>query len=122
MKKLFELELLDTKPISINKYQKQHWSKQAEEKEDLEHSVFYIAKQNRIESVSEYPITVKFIFVLCKKTRRDLDNMAVSCKYILDGLRKAGVILDDDINHINELNLKAHYGSQDKIIVQIFGK
>lgn len=42
---------------------------------------------------------VEITYYFPDRRRRDADNY--SGKYLLDGLKKAGVIVDDDLNHIS---------------------
>lgn len=59
--------------------------------------------------VSGYPIAVQMVFYYPTKHRKDIDN---SMTTILDCMKTAGVIEDDDVNHVNELY--AFFGGYDK--------
>lgn len=59
--------------------------------------------------ISDYPITVQMIFFYPTKHRKDIDN---SMSTILDCMKTAGVIVDDDVTHVNELY--AYFGGYDK--------
>lgn len=48
--------------------------------------------------VTEYPITVRAVFYWKDRRRHDTDN---SLSSILDTLKDAGVIEDDDFNHVS---------------------
>ena len=50
--------------------------------------------------ITEYPISVQMSFYYQTKHRKDIDNSATT---ILDCMKTAGVIEDDDVTHINEL-------------------
>lgn len=52
--------------------------------------------------ITQYPITVQMAFYYPSKHRKDIDNSATT---ILDCMKAAGVIEDDDCTHINELYL-----------------
>lgn len=59
--------------------------------------------------VSEYPISVQMVFYYPTKHRKDIDNSAST---ILDCMKTAGVIEDDDCQHVNELY--CFFGGYDK--------
>lgn len=52
------------------------------------------------------------------KRRFDADN--ISPKFLLDGLVKAGMLLDDDVNHLNPLILWGGYDKEDPRMEIIF--
>lgn len=59
--------------------------------------------------ISAYPITVQMVFYYPTKHRKDIDN---SMSTILDCMKTAGIIEDDDCLHVNELY--AFFGGYDK--------
>lgn len=52
------------------------------------------------------------------KRRFDADN--ISPKFLLDGIVKAGMLLDDDVNHLNPLILWGGYDKEDPRMEIIF--
>lgn len=59
--------------------------------------------------ITEYPIAVQMVFYYQTKHRKDIDNSATT---ILDCMKEAGVIEDDDVQHVNELY--SYFGGYDK--------
>lgn len=59
--------------------------------------------------ISQYPINVQMVFYYPTKHRKDIDN---SMSTILDCMKTAGIIEDDDVIHVNELY--AFFGGYDK--------
>ncbi len=59
--------------------------------------------------ISNYPINVQMVFYYPTHHRKDIDN---SMSTILDCMKTAGVIEDDDVEHVNELY--AFFGGYDK--------
>ena len=57
-----------------------------------------MAHKNRPKEPWEKSL-VEITYYFPDRRRRDADNYAG--KYLLDGLKKAGVIVDDDLNHIS---------------------
>ena len=51
------------------------------------------------EPIKEYPVKLKFTWYVANK-RMDGDNRSFAKKFILDGMAKAGVIKNDNLNHI----------------------
>ena len=62
--------------------------------------------------VKDYPIKATFIWHV-KDKNRDLDNLVA--KNILDGLVKAKIIKNDNLNCINEINYKAIIDKEQKV-------
>jgi len=62
------------------------------------------------------PCGLSFIWTIPNKSR-DLDNISFACKYILDGMVKAGVIENDNLKHITSLHHEFKIG--DKVGVEI---
>ena len=58
----------------------------------------------RVKKITEYPIKAVFIWHV-KDKNRDLDNLVA--KNILDGLVKARILKNDNLNCINEITYKA---------------
>lgn len=56
-----------------------------------------------------------------KNRKRDPDNVAFAIKFILDGLCKKGVIINDNSKVIVGWNNKFIYGEDDKVEVNIYG-
>lgn len=59
--------------------------------------------------ISNYPILVQMVFFYETKHRKDIDNSAST---ILDCMKTAGIIEDDDVVHVNELY--CFFGGYDK--------
>lgn len=59
--------------------------------------------------ITGYPINVQMVFYYPTKHRKDIDN---SMTTILDCMKTAGVIEDDDVTHVNELY--SYFGGYDK--------
>lgn len=59
--------------------------------------------------ITNYPILVQMVFFYPTEHRKDIDN---STSTILDCMKAAGVIEDDDVKHVNELYV--FFGGYDK--------
>ena len=66
--------------------------------------------------IDDCSITIEHTFKT--KRRRDPDNYIP--KFFLDALVSAGMIIDDSLNVIRQLNLVCKYGEEDKVTVTIF--
>lgn len=67
--------------------------------------------------ITEYPISVQMSFYYQTKHRKDIDNSATT---ILDCMKTAGVIEDDDALHVNELYIYFSGYDKDNPRVEIF--
>lgn len=72
-------------------------------------AVRQLREQFEGHKVTGYPILVQMVFYYPTKHRKDIDNSATT---ILDCMKEAGVIEDDDVTHVNELSL--FFGGYDK--------
>ena len=75
--------------------------------------MFYVKLATmKTPKVTRYPIKITFIWHV-KDKNRDLDNMIG--KNILDGLVKARILKNDNLNCINEITYKAVMDNEQKV-------
>lgn len=89
------------KPFITSSNNSKVW--QAEAKRQLQ-------EQFRGLSVTDYPINIAMTFYYGTKRRKDLDN---SCSGVMDALVASGIIIDDDVAHIDTISLS--FGGYDKL-------
>jgi hypothetical protein len=83
---------------------RRHWSQRARDDAEWRRTGFLCAKDaiNRGEA-SGYPwgrVRVRYVSTTPSRRSRDPDNLIGACKPLLDGLRDAGVIIDDSHEHV----------------------
>ena len=88
------------KPIIISSERHNDWEKQVIEE---------VTEQFKGLRVTNYPIQIACKLFYKTRTKRDLDNQLSS---ILDVLKKAGVIEDDNMNYVNKIIVE--FGGFDK--------
>lgn len=88
------------KPFITSSQNSKKW--QAEAKRQLQ-------EQFAGYKVSGYPISIAFTFYLGAKRRKDLDNLLSGC---LDAMVHAGVLEDDDVAHVDNIDIS--FGGYDK--------
>lgn len=89
---------------TLNEYilaERGHFTKAAKIKKNETYRVAYDA--HGIQPPTEYPVDVSF-FWHCKNTNTDPDNIAFACKFLFDGLVKAGVLAGDGWKHIRSIS------------------
>lgn len=59
--------------------------------------------------ITDYPITIAMTFYYPTKHRKDIDNSTTT---ILDCMKDAKIIIDDDVAHVNQLH--SYFGGYDK--------
>lgn len=59
------------------------------------------------------------IRVHSKRTRL-ADPDGISCKAVLDGLRKAGVLIDDSAKFVKEVSFSQEVAKEDETIIDVF--
>lgn len=70
----------------------------------------------RMKKVEHYPIRINFIWHI-SNSKSDLDGK--SCKSILDTLQTLGIIKNDSIKYITEINYKAIKDKKDYVEIEI---
>lgn len=78
-------------------------------RKEMDEIVEDLAKQFEGLEVTNYPVCIQFVFYYQHKHRKDLDNSTTT---MLDCLTEAGILKDDDVQHIDELH--ASFGGYDK--------
>lgn len=68
--------------------------------EYMKDAVLQLKTQFKDYKITQYPIAVQMVFYYPTKHRKDIDNSAST---ILDCMKTAGIIEDDDCLHVNEL-------------------
>ncbi|WP_425447761.1 RusA family crossover junction endodeoxyribonuclease [Dethiothermospora halolimnae] len=88
---------------SLNEWAyKWHYRKRAKEKKRWGEMVHWIARPKKPkEPIEKAEITVIYYFKINR--RHDFDNYIP--KFILDGLVDVGIIKDDDLKHLNNINI-----------------
>lgn len=90
----------DGLPPSLNATLGIHWSKLKPIKDKWRTYAEYMARETNLRIVNAKAL-VHVHMHLGDKNRRDEDNLrGGGMKYVMDGLVRAGVIVDDDIYHI----------------------
>lgn len=95
---LYVITLPFTKPpLTLN--QRQPWMVKAELTKQVRNAAMLLALSARVPKGMEY-IEVTLHYRPNTKRKRDEDNLFATLKPCLDGLRDAGVIIDDDHTHV----------------------
>lgn len=75
----------------------------------IKEAVSQLEDQFKGLKVTHYPVSVQMTFYYPNKHRKDIDNSAST---ILDCMKTAGIIVDDDCLHVDELYCS--FGGYDK--------
>lgn len=92
MKLIIKGELCDFNTFQ-NKTRSNKFAGSKIKKEETE-KVYWECKQQKLTPAKDYPVCITFNWYI-KNNRKDLDNIAFSKKFILDGLVIAKVLEDD---------------------------
>lgn len=101
-------------PPSLNVWSRMHWSKAAKIKKQWEQYIYYLTynlyetRNKAIYPLQKAKVRIKFYFRT--NARRDIDNM--NQKFLLDGLVKAGIIADDSVKVIGQVEVEASVDKQ----------
>ena len=85
----------------INTCRTNKYGANSHKKREMEKIGYFIRSMPKIE---KYPIKINFIWHI-KNSNSDLDGK--SCKSVLDCMQQLGILENDNIKHINEINYKA---------------
>ena len=99
---------------------KQHWSLYSNTKRHATDKVCLLARSTwRSRPPIEHPVVVTFTWHLVPKKKNramDPDNVSHGQKYILDGLVKAGVLVDDSPAQVLALHHEFRYDTKDPYV------
>lgn len=88
---------------SMNVYsdaQRTHWTKGHKVKKNNTYiCMMHVRKAMSEGTVFKTPCKLKFTWVVPNK-KKDADNIASAKKFVLDGMQEAGLIKNDNLNHI----------------------
>lgn len=107
------IEVPETPP-SLNKWTKMHWAKSRGIKKRWEAMIAVLAKQAKAPKFSKANINITYYFTT--NHRRDKDNYTP--KFIMDGLVKAGVLVDDNTSLVN-VDWKLERGDKALTVIEI---
>lgn len=83
-------------PLSLN--QRMHYMAEKRVKDDLKKTAWTLAKHHKLPRLRA--ITAELRWLKPDNRRADPDNMAPTLKPLLDGLVAAGVLADDNSDHV----------------------
>lgn len=92
-----------TPPLSLNQ-RFSHWAVEKRIKDQVKQAVIVLARQQKIPHLAA--ITAELVWLKPDNRRADADNIAPTLKPALDGLVAAGVLDDDDSDHVLRTSTK----------------
>jgi len=110
-KKSYKIVLTDMIHPSLNVWTKWHWARISKKKKEFEETIYWLAKQQKIDNLKLKKAKIKIIYYFSNKQRKDKDNFAP--KFIMDGLTKAGIITDDNDDEVT-VTIKFDYDKKNK--------
>lgn len=87
----------DRPPLSLNK--SMHWAKQRKIERQIMDDVQWLARFAKLPKGLEH-VRVELIWQPSIKRTRDTDNPTPTLKKVIDGLVKYGLVVDDDVSHV----------------------
>ena len=90
-------------PLTLNTIN-QHWRKLWEKAKEVKRDAFFLAKAEQIPP--QQRISVTLVYWPGSNAVHDADNMALTVKPLIDGLRQAGVVPDDRGRHVVQVALR----------------
>ena len=107
-------------PPSLNVWSRQHWSKRHREIRDLTEHMMFLAMCKRVRMFRQAEVRVTYYFR--DRRKRDPDNYTP--KGILDALRHAGILADDDAESISlpqpEFRVDSKMPRTEIVILEVF--
>jgi len=82
-------------------------------KEEMQNIGYFIRRMPKIE---KYPVKINCIWHI-KNTNSDLDNKSI--KSVLDCMQLLGILENDNIKHINEINYKAVRDEKEYLEIEV---
>lgn len=95
------IDISDLEPISLNAfYSCMHWSKRKKIADTWHTYIKYKCKELKIKPIKKCKLIFDF------KNNFDIDNNAVMIKMTIDGMVCAGVLPDDNKDHVKEILIR----------------
>lgn len=94
---------IDGMPPNLNKYRNMHFHALDKEKKQWEKVIAALVQEQQIQPMTK--IHMRYEFWFKDKRRRDADNYSCCAKFIQDGLVDAGILQDDDFEHVVSLTV-----------------
>lgn len=94
------------RPLSLN--DRLHWRAKADHVRTIRAAVAWSAKALRLGQLGH--ATIQLHYAPGRGGKHDADNLVATSKPAVDGLRDAGVIVDDSTEHITQLMPTVHPG------------
>ena len=119
MKQTFTIPIIFPSLNEIIESSKTHWSKYSKPKKGYTEIVASFARQ-QLKPVMKYPMEIHCHWRV-KNQRKDPDGLSAGCKFILDGLVKAGILKNDGFNEIKSIHHTFEVDKQNVgVVVTIF--
>ena len=109
------LNQLPHSELYINKLRTIHWAERRRIDQAARQEAFLLGRMWGLPQPMEL-VELTVIFQLKDKRVRDWDGMFAACKPWLDGFVDAGIIVDDDIWHIQNVNLKTLFWEDEQTV------
>ncbi len=96
-----------------------HWTTKSKLVHTARDESFGLAQEIMSGWVAPEQAVISYRFIVTDHRRRDLDNLLSSCKSWLDGLRDAGVLVDDDCWHLSIGQILVELGDKEATEIKI---
>lgn len=110
-------------PTPPNENRRLHWSKRAAgEKQWREtahlSALVAVRASGLADSLPIVRAELEYVFLLTA-ARGDLDNLVAACKPLVDGLRDAGVIVDDSVGRLVSISARWRRSERRGVVLRI---
>jgi Holliday junction resolvase RusA-like endonuclease len=110
--------VIPLKPQSWNVLVRKHYRVVQNFKDQWHQNVQYQVLKNKIKPVTQYPVTLFIEAHWMQKRRHDID--ALCTKFAVDALVNLGILVDDDITHVNKVVFTGMTGCEtDELVITI---
>ena|SRR3990167_1365460 len=113
-----QILIIPETPQSLNTLLRiNRWVREKYRKEIAE-LIGWLCKSQKIKPVKN-PVILQFIVTFNNKHRHDYDNYLGGAKYIIDGLKEAGIFPDDNSKVITAINMSFKIGRDKETKIEI---
>lgn len=105
-------------PPGVNALDRMVWQERARVREQWKMAAWALSRAAWDGRVLD-PVILRVTWEFAKRRRRDLDNLISGLKPVIDGIKEAGVIIDDDLDHIVGIEARWRRGQRDLLIVEV---
>ncbi len=114
-----KLDHLPNSSLLPNRMRREHWSARHYASSQARQEMSWLAKIQWKDQEPMQKARISVEFLVKDKRKHDADGLLSALKPSFDGLVDVGVLIDDDMKHLEYGLIRATYGDKDQTIINV---